>query len=957
MRIIPATGRLRKTGAVLLAAAVAAGLGLWYWTNRVPPVPQRPLRIGFEQNPPVQIRTAGGFAGLAVETVAEAARRAGVSLQWVETGFSSEESLRKGLVDLWPLMADLPERRKHVHITRPWLHSTHALLTRAGSELPGRDFTGRIAFFRMPLHVRLLKEHFPQAQAIDFPEGEQAVQAVCAGSVGAAFLEGRAALTALRDKGSQCEQAPLRIHILGDTTIQLGLGSTFEAAGAAEKLRSEINDMFRDGTLAVTMARYSYYGLDDTWATYDLMEATERARWLSWGIAALIVALVFAVAQAFSLRRARHAAEAANAATSQALSRYELVAHATNDALFECDLRTGKVVWNDAVYVLFRYERGHVGDSLGWWEERVHPDDRGRVSESIRATIAREAPTWSGEYRFRRGDGSYASVVDRGYVLYERTKPVRLVRAIMDVTTQRTLEEQLRQSQKMEAIGRLAGGIAHDFNNLLTVIIGHSELRQKDADPAGPMHRALNEILNAGHRAAGLTQQLLAFSRKQMLRMEILDLNHVIAESAVVLRPLIGEAVELALDLHPALGLVRADAVQMHQVLLNLAINARDAMPAGGTLTVASANVTVEGFTSPEAPGVPPGSYVRISVTDTGSGISEEAQAHLFEPFFTTKEPGKGTGLGLSIVYGIVQQSGGYIGVSSRLGQGTAMRIYLPVIEGEVAAQEPKPDASSLRGNETILLVENEAPVRDLAEAVLKGFGYDVLVAEGPAEAMRVESARHGSIDILLTDVVMPAMTGCALADALLTGRPEMKVVYMSGHADSDIVREAMKRPGALFLQKPFTPSALAARLREAVHSVCPVVLVVDDDAPSRGFLRELLQEAGYYVVEAADGREAMARVRSCKVDLVFTDLVMPEQEGLETIRAMRQEFPDIRIVAMSGAFGGDMLRVAEHVGALATLRKPAAPSDVLRIVAQALSLPRPDSSGRSSPQLPLESG
>ena len=266
---------LRRGDVIIVVTGIAIGLAFWFSSTRPPPIPYRPLRIGFEHNPPVQIRTAGGFEGLAVETVREAAKRAGISLQWVETGTSSDEAFQKGLVDLWPLMADLPERRKRLHITRAWLHSTHALLLPPEMENLDRGFTGRIAYFKLPLHARLLREQFPDAEPVDFPRGQEAVRAVCTGAASAAFLEGRAAVNALREKPRECDSVALRVHPLPKTTIQLGVASTFEAAGAAEKLRNEITTLYRAGTLAILMAKYSYYGLEDTWSTYELMETAE----------------------------------------------------------------------------------------------------------------------------------------------------------------------------------------------------------------------------------------------------------------------------------------------------------------------------------------------------------------------------------------------------------------------------------------------------------------------------------------------------------------------------------------------------------------------------------------------------------------------------------------------------------------------------------------------------------
>jgi CheY-like chemotaxis protein len=371
----------------------------------------------------------------------------------------------------------------------------------------------------------------------------------------------------------------------------------------------------------------------------------------------------------------------------------------------------------------------------------------------------------------------------------------------------------------MEAMGRLAGGIAHDFNNLLTVINGYSYLLRIDVGPESPLHQRLDEIHKAGQRAAELTQQLLAFSRKQLLQMKVLNLNAMITESAKILGRLIGEDVELILDLDPALGSVRADAGQIHQVLINLAVNARDAMPAGGKLVLTSANVVVKDSTKAESAGVPPGNYMLLTVTDTGSGMSAEAQAHLFEPFFTTKAQGQGTGLGLSIVYGIVRQSGGFVSVSSAADKGTSVRIFLPVAEAAVSVGAGPIHPDPVRGSETVLLVEDQEQVRELAAVILKELGYHVLEAANADDALLLGASHDGPIHVLLTDVLMPGMTGCALADRLRPARPEMNVIYMSGYADRETVDEAIQRPDALFLQKPFTSETLAVKIREALQS------------------------------------------------------------------------------------------------------------------------------------------
>jgi PAS domain S-box-containing protein len=668
----------RRVNLVLIATGIAAALFAWYYPRRLPPIPERTLRIGFEPNPPLQIRGPNGFSGIAIETVDAAAKRAGIRLQWVDTGTSSEEAFARKLVDLWPLMAVLPHRRKLVHFTSPWLHSGHALLLRSEQPTPDHSFTGRIAIFKMPLHTRLFRQAFPVAQSVEYTKVPEIVKSVCMGQVSAGFLEDRVAATALHDKPPECAAVTLRIQPVSDIRVETAVASTFEAAGAAEKLRSEIGGMFRDGTLAVTMAKYSFYGLEDTWATYNLIQATEHARWMAWGIAGLIAALGFALWQGRSLRIARSAAE-------QALSSYQLVARATNDALCECDFKKGTVVWNDAVQALFGYAVDEAGSDMSWWTERIHPDDRERVSAGMRSAIARKAATWSDDYRFRCADGGYASVVDRGHLVYRAGEPVRMVRAIMDVTAQRKLEGDLRQAQRMEAVGRLAGGVAHDFNNLLTVILGYGSLLENSLEHGQPSKDSVRAILDSAGQAARLTQQLLAFSRRQILRPVVLDLNSVITGMETILRGLARENTDMVLALAPDLGRVRADRCQIEQVVMNLCVNSRDAMAGGGRLTIETRNVDLDSHGA----SVKPGSYALLTVTDTGCGMDAATRSHIFEPFFTTKGAGKGTGLGLSTCHGIVKQSGGEIAVESEPGGGSSFKVYLPRLEPSAAQLRP----------------------------------------------------------------------------------------------------------------------------------------------------------------------------------------------------------------------------------------------------------------------------
>jgi PAS domain S-box-containing protein len=498
--------------------------------------------------------------------------------------------------------------------------------------------------------------------------------------------------------------------------------------------------------------------------------------------------------------------ESASAALRASEERYRLVAEATHDILYDLDVATGRVLVSDAVRRVYGYPPGE----LGWWRQTIHPDDAERVSAGLASALAGKGDTWTAEYRFRGHDGQYLNALDRGHIVRDPLgRPLRVVGTVMDVTQRTQLEEQLRQSQKMEALGRLAGGVAHDFNNLLTVITGYSEFLAGDRDPDDPVRRDVEEIRRAAERAALLTQQLLAFGRKQARHPEVVDLNASVREASRLLGRLLGEDVALEVTLAPEGAAVLADAGQLQQVLINLAVNARDAMPVGGTLTLATRHFRVE--EGDFHPDVPPGSYVVLAVADTGTGMSREVQARIFEPFFTTKPPGKGTGLGLATVYGIVEQSHGYVRVKSAPGKGTTVEVYLPQA-GVVPAPVPPPaDAAPAQGSATVLLVEDEPALRRVAGRILRRSGYRVLPAADTADALRLSRTERDRIDLVVTDVVMPGMSGPELAARIEAARPGVKVLFMSGYADDTL------EDGVSFIQKPFSAAALAEKVRDVL--------------------------------------------------------------------------------------------------------------------------------------------
>jgi two-component system cell cycle sensor histidine kinase/response regulator CckA len=429
-------------------------------------------------------------------------------------------------------------------------------------------------------------------------------------------------------------------------------------------------------------------------------------------------------------------------------------------------------------------------------------------------------------YRHRKKDGSSMDVEITAHTFLLQGRAARLV-VVQDITARRQAEEalrrseeQLRQAQKMEAIGQLTGGVAHDFNNILSIILSYSALILEDLPRESPMHRDLLEIKAAGDRAADLTRQLLAFSRRQILQPRIVDLNAILSGMEKMLRRLIGEDVELTTSPAPDSAKANVDPGQIEQVMMNLVVNARDAMPGGGKLTIEIARTELDSSDAADHAGVPPGSYVRVAVSDTGLGMDEQTQARIFEPFFTTKEVGKGTGLGLSTVLGIVQQSGGHVAVDSEPGRGTTFRIYFPQAGDEPLSRGREARARHIgtwRGGETILLVEDDERLRRVTRTMLNRYGYTVLEAQSGGDALLICERQSSSIQLLLTDVVMPHMSGPDLAARLVAARPGLGVVFMSGYTDDAILRHGILDASAAFVQKPFTPEALLRKVREAL--------------------------------------------------------------------------------------------------------------------------------------------
>ena len=514
---------------------------------------------------------------------------------------------------------------------------------------------------------------------------------------------------------------------------------------------------------------------------------------------------------------------------AQSQRRYQALVHSIDGIVWEADPRAFRFLFvsRQAERILgYPVERWLTQPRF--WRNQIHPEDlervRGALSNAVKQKRGHEV-----EYRMIASGGHTVWIRDTVSLIVENRKVAKLRGLMVDITEKKTAEEalrrseeQLRQSQKMEAIGRLAGGIAHDFNNLLTAITGYGDLLLKGLGKKNKLRREAMEISKAAQRAADLTGQLLAFSRQQVLRPQIIDLNAIVVDMEMMLRRVIGEHIQLVTRLDSDLGAVKADPGQMHQVLLNLVVNARDAMPKGGEVGIETAVVELDQRYAERHPGVEPGAYVKLSVSDNGAGIDEETKRRLFEPFFTTKEQGKGTGLGLSTVYGIVRQSGGHISIDSTVGEGSTFQIYLPWAEKKEVepldtTKEAIPDSSP--GTERILLVEDDESVRELASEILQMNGYDVVEACNGVEALSVFEEQESPIEIVVTDLIMPQMGGRELAENLVQQSADIKVLFLSGYTDSAVLRQGLLDPGSFFLQKPFTPAQLAYKVRQALDS------------------------------------------------------------------------------------------------------------------------------------------
>jgi PAS domain S-box-containing protein len=802
-------------------AIACIGIAALLWYLRSPQVPDKIYRVGWRiYRPFVYQGPDGKPTGMIVDLFQEAARRRGIRLQWV-TAPSAVEAVQNNQADLFPLLTANDERRKYLYFTEPYFEDEQCLLLRADSTFNNlKDLSSAtISLSDRPTLIAQVRSSLPNARQIAHTDPSDALADVCSGLSDAAFLEEGEANAALLS--GACGNAPLKMRLVPGSNAQMAVGSTYECRPVADAIRAEISRMAEEGELPDLVSHWIYFSSSKMESTNRLLNAGRRERYL-WGLVGLFVILFgAAVWQAARIHRERIRAERAERALSEAERDLRLTANNLREMVLAYDMNGCLIYANPAVDALTGYSRDELRQKPH--HDWIHADDRDRMLrlwDSLYAGSSFEEE----EYRLVTGSGEIRWIASSwGPMRNEAGLQVGVQGIERDISERKKselehakLEEQLRQSQKLESVGILAGGVAHDFNNLLTVINGYSEMLLGDLHPQDPMRDTIAEIRKSGQRAAELTQQLLAFSRRQIIQPKSINLNDIISHSLSMYRRLIGEDIELVANLASSPGQVFADPSQIQQVIMNLVVNARDAMPAGGKLVLATLNMQLdESFVAHHAE-VAPGPYVQLSVTDTGAGMDEETRLHIFEPFFTTKPVGEGTGLGLATVYGIVRQNKGWIWIYSEPNKGTTFKIHLPRSSAKESEQERAPEERvvAARAAERILVVEDQAEVMGYTVDVLKKNGYRVESAATADEALALLKDPRVEFDLLITDVVLPGMNGKQLADLLVQQKPGLKVLFMTGYPGELLNRRGMMLNDIDILSKPFTPSTLTIRVR-----------------------------------------------------------------------------------------------------------------------------------------------
>jgi len=611
------------------------------------------------------------------------------------------------------------------------------------------------------------------------------------------------------------ESVPL-VQLMTDSegTILLMQGRGLDAIGlrASEFIGRSALDVYRDAPQLAAGLRAALGGEQASCLAYIL------DRWWDVSLTPIVNAAGGGVSGVAVVGLEVTDREETKAALEESEMRYRLIASTTTDAIWDWDITTGHVWRSEGFSTRFGYAPEAVGEDLDWWQERVHPDDLPRTLASRDAFLEGVEANLVLEYRYLRADGTYARVVNRMHtVRNDDGRAVRVLGSVTDVTEQRQLEQRFLQAQKMDTVGRLAGGIAHDFSNLMTAIMVNAELDLMSPPSEEALREDLREIKETAERAANLSRRLLLFARREIAEPQVISVNGMILGAERMLQRLIGANIVVTINATDEATTVLVDRAQFEQVMLNLVVNARDAMPDGGELTLRTSRRTLRAAAAHSDGEIPAGDYVVVEVSDTGAGISEQVRRHVFEPFYTTKGAGMGTGLGLPTSYNIVRQAGGEMTVTSSVGSGSTFAIYLPFIDAPAEADRGPEPPEAPGGTETILLVEDEAVVRRSAARALRQLGYHVMEASEGREGLAVGRAFAGSIDLIVTDLVMPYVSGQELAQSMTELHPSMRVLFLSGYTDDAAIRESISGHTVDFIAKPFSPGALARKVREII--------------------------------------------------------------------------------------------------------------------------------------------
>jgi PAS domain S-box-containing protein len=714
-------------------------------------------------------------------------------------------------------MVDLPDRRKYVHFARPWMTSRNVLLIRADVTSADRGFKGRIAVFNMPLHIRLVRERFPEAQLAVVPIIPDILKQVCTGTAAAGFLEARAALTELREKPPECSSVNLRVQTIPGLVFQAGVASSLESAEAADQIQREIDNMFRDGSLAVLIAKYSYFGLDDTWASYDQIRREERWRWLTWaGVGILFVAGV-TLWMASSLRQRKKA----EAALRESEGRFRNLANTAPVMIVASD-QDGHATFFNKTWLDFTGRT--MEQELGYgWIESVHPEDRDHTLANYSRSFIERGHSKI-EYRLRRVDGEYRYVICSGTPRFELTGAFAgYIASCLDLTDIKNAQQEASARQNLESLGVLAGGIAHDFNNLLGGTLAFSDLAQAKLAEGTSPEDELRQISATAIRGAEIVRQLMIFAGNESGALEPVDVSSLVTEMIELLKVSISKHAVLTTYLGNGLPPVRGNPAQIRQVVMNLVINASEAIgDRDGTIRLVTEHVTV-GSSSDiwKTKNLREGDYLQLEVSDTGCGMTQETQRRAFDPFFTTKFAGRG--MGLSVVQRIVHQLSGGIRVISSAAQGTSVLILLPCArEGRPnvgdAVREPVREVQPKIGS-TVLIVEDEAVLLTAVSKMLCRKGYLVIQATDGTAALELVRDDKAKIDAMLLDVTLPGVSSREVLEEAGRLRPGLVAILTSAYSRESIEASFAGLRVAQFIRKPFRIEDLMNLLRKTLSA------------------------------------------------------------------------------------------------------------------------------------------